>query len=99
MECWYRERHLKHILSMFHLAIQRNDPLNAGALYGCLFDMLQTASIYVEGNRRNYKWKRIMTFLHKELDDIQKAWHDYPITIQNALVAKVILYKESRKKF
>ena len=68
-----------------------------GQIYGCLFDLLQTARRHTEHRRDGYAWKRMVAYLEKELDDIQKEAKDYPITIQAALIAKITLYNQMRK--
>ena len=97
MKLWYQKRELHHLLRMFHKAVACDDALHAAALYGCLFDFLQIARTRLEDRRQGYRWKRIVQFLDKELDEIQKAAQDYPVTIQQALVAKIILRQEARK--
>lgn len=97
MKVWYSHRELNLLVKMFHKAVVANDPDGAAAVYGCLFDFLQVANQRQKEPRTGYAWKRTVVYLHKELDEIQRSAVNYPITIQQALVAKVILYQESRK--
>ena len=97
MKVWYRQRELFQLLNMFRRAVDHGDAAGAGSMYGCLFDLLQTARSHVDDRKDGYAWKRMVTYLEKELDDIQIAAADYPITVQQALVAKIILNKNMRK--
>lgn len=97
MKVWYQQRELKHLLNMFHRSVSHGDASGAGAVYGCLFDLLQIARKHADDRRQGYRWKRMVTYLEKELEAIQVAAADYPITIQQALVAKIILNNEIRK--
>lgn len=94
MEPWYRERELNQMIEFFNRAIIAGDSLNAGAMFGFLYDALETARIYAQNRENSYLWKRIVRYLSDEIDKIEEASKDYPIPIQQALIAKVILYRQ-----
>ena len=96
MKPWYTIRDINQLIRMFRKAVTGNDPHGAAAIYGCLFDMLQSAKLHTE-ERRSYRWTRVVNCLNSELDIIQKQAVDYPAPIQQALITKVILYQESRR--
>ena len=98
MKPWYNLRDLSAFVKLFYRAVAANDPLGAGAIYGCLFDFLQTAKIYAQERSVKYKWKRIISYLHKELEDIQEKAMDFPMPIQQAIVAKVTFYQHAKKR-
>lgn len=97
MKSWYEKRHLHTLIGRFERAVVANDAKGAGAIYGCLFDLLQTARLHSQSQWSGYRWKRMVAYLETELDAIQVAAKDYPMPIQQAIVAKVILYQESKK--
>ena len=96
MKPWYRIRHLSPFVKMFYESVGANDPLAAGAIYGLLFDFLQSARIYAQDNRVKPRWKPVIAYLESELDDIQKKAMDYPMPVQQALVAKVTFYQNAK---
>ena len=97
MKVWHSQRELNHLVNMFNNAVAFSDELGAAAMYGCLFDLLSIARKRQENRQDGYRWKRMVVFLEKHLTKIQEQAKDYPVTIQQALVSKIILHREMRK--
>lgn len=97
MNVWFELRELRNLVKMYRKAVVSDDALGAGALYGCLFDMLQIARKRVNDRKHGNRWKRILTYLDNTLDEIQTEAKDYPIDMQQALIAKVILRSQMKK--
>lgn len=93
MESWYREREIGQMIDFFHRAIIAGDALNAGAMFGFLYDALETAKIYENNRENSYFWKNIVQYLSNEIEKIEEAAKDYPMPIQQALIAKILLYR------
>ena len=82
---------------MFRRAVVHDDAAGAGAIYGCLFDLLQTARSHTEHRRDGYAWKRMVTYLEKELDDIQEAARTIRLPFKQRSSRRFTLYNQMRK--
>ena len=83
---------------MFNASVLAGDELGAGSIYGCLFDLLSIARNRSNDRKHGYRWKRTVTMIENELTSIQEQAVNYPITMQQALVSKIILSREMKKK-
>ena len=94
---WYQKRELHQLVRMFNNSVNAGDELGAASIYGCLFDLLCTAQKRAEDKRHGYRWKRMVNYLETELTNINEQAQDYPTTIQQALVSKIILHRNMKK--
>lgn len=83
------------MVDFFNRAIEAGDALSAGSTFGFLYDLMETAKTYAAGRQDKYSWQRIHEYLNEEIDKILEEAKEYPMPIQQALMAKIILYGRS----
>lgn len=97
MKTWYNYQHIRHLTKMFDAAVEANDGLGAASVFGCMFDLFQTAQQRAK-MKKGYGWKRRAQLLGEALAKIDEAAYHYPVTIQKPLAAKAMLFRKAKEQ-